>query len=72
MSKQCNLCGKENAAFKCSVCKSVWYCSSAHQQSDWVKHKKESCNVQQIEETYDKREREKVAAHLKSLADKYT
>lgn len=72
MSKTCNLCGKENAAFKCSTCKQVWYCSSAHQQSDWPKHKKENCNVEQIESTYEAREREKIVAHLKSLADRYT
>ena len=44
--KVCSLCQKENAAFKCSVCKSVWYCSSAHQNADWARHKRDNCNVQ--------------------------
>lgn len=63
--KVCQLCQKENAAFKCSVCKSVWYCSSAHQNTDWARHKRENCNVQQINETIEQREREKIAIGVK-------
>ena len=70
--KSCNLCQKVNAAFKCSVCKNVWYCSSAHQQADWPKHKREECDQQQIEVTYEAREREKIASHLKTLADRFS
>lgn len=61
MTKICNVCLKENAPFKCSVCKNVFYCSSAHQNQDWPSHKKGECNPGQIEQTYEYRDREKTA-----------
>jgi len=39
----CNVCGRKNY-FKCSKCKSVYYCSKECQKIDWKCHKK-SCEL---------------------------
>lgn len=35
---KCAVCTEE-APFKCTACKTVNYCSVAHQKKDWTKHK---------------------------------
>ena len=40
MPANCILCGAV-CEMRCGRCKSVWYCSSAHQETDWPKHKRE-------------------------------
>lgn len=35
----CKVCGTMNGLRRCSRCKSVYYCSQAHQQVDWRVHK---------------------------------
>ena len=39
-TNKCIICGKEDELFKCSQCKSVFYCSREHQKQDWKNHKK--------------------------------
>ncbi len=36
----CELCGAMENLLVCSRCKEAWYCSKAHQTSDWTSHKK--------------------------------
>ncbi len=36
----CELCGAMENLLVCSRCKEAWYCSKAHQTTDWMSHKK--------------------------------
>lgn len=35
---KCAICN-QSAPFKCTACKSVWYCCADHQKKDWKNHK---------------------------------
>jgi hypothetical protein len=45
---RCALC-QEAATKRCSRCKTVWYCSTEHQRTDWKNHKKECNETEQLE-----------------------
>ena len=48
MAQFCGLrsCSSNNAAYRCSSCKSKYYCSREHQVQDWVVHKPECISIE--------------------------
>lgn len=38
-SNTCEVCNQTENLLRCSRCKSIYYCSKAHQKQDWRKHK---------------------------------
>lgn len=40
----CKVCGSMEGLLRCSNCKSAFYCSQTHQQSDWRNHRPE-CRI---------------------------
>jgi len=42
--KKCRVCAKDDAAFMCSKCRKVRYCSAECQKLNWPTHK-DSCNL---------------------------
>ena len=42
---KCQLCQTKQNLKKCSVCRSVWYCSREHQVEDWRRHKLNECKT---------------------------
>lgn len=45
----CKICNIE-CSNKCSICKTVYYCTKEHQKLDWTTHK---CNCSNMKEIYD-------------------
>ena len=45
MSNKCGFCSKE-ASFRCSRCKTTFYCNREHQKKYWKVHKKECFNIE--------------------------
>ncbi|XP_050341712.1 hypoxia-inducible factor prolyl hydroxylase isoform X1 [Bactrocera neohumeralis] len=41
---QCAICGTTQQLLRCAKCKSIFYCSTAHQHMDWPMHK-QSCRM---------------------------
>eukprot|EP01084_Bolivina_argentea_P285102 488840_1 len=48
MSHKCRFCNKEKVRFRCSSCKSIYYCGSKCQSKHWDIHKKECKKMAKI------------------------
>lgn len=55
--EECLLCHKQGAYFKCSACKTAFYCSNSCYRKDWARHSSDGCSALAQKENCEAAER---------------